>query len=60
MSVYMHWFQSQYERLRFYLNLMLTVVVLVGLWLLRRWIFYLGTRWTEDARVRCSWIRTIN
>ena len=54
MSVYMHWFQSQYERLRFYLNLMLTVVVLVGLWLLRRWIFYLGTRRTEDARVRYS------
>lgn len=57
----MLWIQQQYElRPQFYHNLLLTFVVLVGLWLLRRWVIHLITRRTEDARVRYSWRRTTN
>ena len=61
MSDWMLWLQYQYELIpQFYQNLLLTLAVLVGLWLLRRWIFHLGTRRPEDARVRYSWRRTTN
>lgn len=55
----MLWLQRQYDlRPQFYLNLILSIGVLVGLWLLRRWVFHLGTRRTEDARVRYLWRKT--
>ena len=59
MSEWMLWFQSQYDlRPQLYHNLVLSIAVLVGLWLLRRWILHVVPRRTEDARHRYQWRKT--
>jgi len=59
MAEFMLWLQRQYDlRPQFYLNLMLSITVLVGLWLMWRWILHLGTRRVEDTRVRYQWRKT--
>jgi len=55
----MLWFQRLYEiRPWFYQNLVLSIAVLVGLWLLRRWVLYLGKKRGGDVRVRYLWRKT--
>ena len=55
----MLWLENQYElRPQFYNDLLLSIVVLLGLWLLRRWILHVGTRQTEDTRVHYQWRKT--
>jgi small-conductance mechanosensitive channel len=55
----MVWFQQQYDlRPQLYLNLILSIAVVVGLWLLRRWVLHLASVRTEDVRVRYSWRKT--
>ena len=55
----MLWFQRQYDhRPQFYQNLIFSIAVLVGLWLLRRWVLYLGKKRGEDARLRYLWRKT--
>jgi small-conductance mechanosensitive channel len=50
------WLQGQYDlRPQFYQNLILSLVLLVGLWVLRQWVFRLGTRRVENDRIRYSW-----
>ncbi|MCJ7661517.1 MAG: mechanosensitive ion channel family protein [Anaerolineales bacterium] len=59
MAEWMLWLQRQYNlRPQFYFNLMLSIAVLVGLWLLWRWILHMGTRKAEDTRVRYQWRKT--
>lgn len=59
LSDFILWLQSQYDlRPQFYLNLLLSIIVVVGLWLLRRWVLHLGTRRSEDVRVRYIWRKT--
>ena len=59
MSEWMLWLQSQYDLSpQLYHNLVLSIAVLVGLWLLRRWILQVVTRRTEDARHRYQWRKT--
>ena len=61
MSEVMLWFQRQYDlRPWFYQNLMLSIVILLGLWLLRRWILYLGKKRGGDARLHYLWRKTTN
>jgi len=56
---WMLWLENQYElRPQFYNDLLLSLVVLLGLWLLRRWILHVGTRQTEDTRVHYQWRKT--
>jgi len=59
LSELMLWFQRLYEiRPWFYQNLVLSIAVLVGLWLLRRWVLYLGKKRGGDVRVRYLWRKT--
>ena len=59
LAEWMLWLQRQYNlRPQFYFNLMLSIAVLVGLWLLWRWILHMGTRKAEDTRVRYQWRKT--
>jgi small-conductance mechanosensitive channel len=59
LSEWVAWLQSQNGlRPQFYINLLLSVAVVAGFWLLRRWIVHLGIRRTEDARIRYSWRKT--
>lgn len=55
----MLWFQRQYEmKPWFYQNLILSIAVLVVLWLLRRWVLYLGAIRGDDVRLRYLWRKT--
>ena len=59
MSEIMLWFQNQYDlRPHFYQNLVASVVVLLGLWLLRRWVLHLVAKRGSDVRVRYLWRKT--
>ena len=59
MSELILWFQRLYEmKPWFYQNLVLSFAVLVGLWLLRRWVLYLGKKRGGDVRVRYLWRKT--
>ena len=59
MSELMLWFQRQYDlRPQFYQNLIFSIAVLVVLWLLRRWVLYLGTKRADDVRLRYIWRKT--
>ena len=56
LAEWMLWLQRQYNlRPLFYFNLILSLTVLAGLWLLWRWILHIGTRKAEDSRVRYQW-----
>ena len=59
MSELTQWLQSQYDlRPWFYQNLILSIVALAGLWLIKRWILYLGQKRGGDVRVRYLWRKT--
>jgi small-conductance mechanosensitive channel len=59
MSEILRWLQYQYElRPWFYQNLMVSFIILVGLWLLRNWVFYLGKNREGDVRNRYIWRKT--
>lgn len=61
MSEWMLWLQNQYNlRQEFFINLIVSIAVFMGLWLLRRWVLHLGTLRSEDVRVRYSWRKTTN
>jgi small-conductance mechanosensitive channel len=53
------WFQNQYElRPQFYQNLLWSIALLLGLWLLRRWVLYLVAKQGSDVRLRYLWRKT--
>jgi small-conductance mechanosensitive channel len=57
----MLWFQSQYDlRPQLYTKLALSIIVVVGLWLVRRWALNLGSRRVEDVHDRYQWRKTTN
>ncbi len=59
MSELILWFQRQYDLSTwFFQNLIISIAVLVGLWLLRRWVLYLGTKRGGDVRLRYFWRKT--
>ncbi|MFC1997880.1 mechanosensitive ion channel family protein [Chloroflexota bacterium] len=59
MSELVLWLQRLYEmRPWFYQNLILSIGFIVGIWLLRRWILYLGKKRGGDVRVRYLWRKT--
>lgn len=59
MSEFSKWFQNIYNlKPWFYQNLMLSIAVLVSLWLIRRWVLYLGKKRGGDVRVRYLWRKT--
>ena len=59
MSELTQWLQSLYNlRPWFYQNLLLTFAVLMGLWLIKRWVLYMGQKRAGDVRVRYLWRKT--
>ncbi len=55
------WLQHLYDlRPWFYQKLIISIAVLVGLWLLRSWVIYLGKKRKGDARLRFLRRKTTN
>ena len=59
MSEWMLWLESQFNtNPQFYRNLMLSLAILVGLWLLWRWVLHLETVRIADTRALYQWRKT--
>ena len=59
MSQLSQWFENLYQaRPWFYHNLVLSIILIIGLWLLWRLVLYLGKKRWSDVRTRYFWRKT--